>query len=69
MGVLIQALKDKNWDIEARAATVVNLLSRTGLKDPEAELLIQALKGQDMENVMTHVKAFLGNAIIVDTGN
>lgn len=66
MPPLVDALRDDNWSLEDRVGTIINLLSRMGLNDPEVDTLTQALRQPGMEELHEGVKSFLGGAIFLD---
>ena len=66
MPPIITLLRDRAWDLDSRVGTVVNLLSRIGLKDPEAKVLTEALKQPDLKDLSDGVKAFLSGATLID---
>ena len=64
MPPIITLLRGQTWSLDARVGTVVNLLSRTGLKDSEAKILTETIKQPDLRDLYNGVNAFLRGEII-----
>lgn len=62
---ILNLLHDQSISLDFRVAIVVNLLSRMGLKDTEAKILLDALKKPDLQTLNDQLKVFLNGAISI----